>query len=190
MKLSEGIRDNTYPLLAFFIMDVAYQVYCKDIKDLKFRFELRKAQKQMAEGFHKFNADFFMAFNADEQDYIIDQMDEFDKYIHTSVVILKTTIMDAFANDVPFEEKKTIAAAMACNVLAQAAQHVHMDMYRNERMKGLVNPFIEGVKKGSRDVSHYYPLTKNIDLTASDKVMANISSLCKKIVGFLKTKAS
>ena len=187
-RSEKGKKDNVYPLLSYYIMDVAYQVYCRDIKDLSCQRELKQSKRRLSEGFHKFNTDFFRAFNSNQTDYIIDQMDEFADYIHTSVVLLKSAIVEAFDNDVPFETKKTIAASMSCNVLAQAAQHVYSDMFRNARFEGEQNPFIESVKKASYDFSHYFPLKEKVDLTSSDKVMTMISSLCKKIVKFLVEK--
>lgn len=183
-----GKRDNVYPLLSFYIMDVAYQVYCKDIKDLSCRYELKRSQKRLAEGFHKFNTEFFRAFDQDQVDYIIDQMDEFATYIHNSVVMLKCAIIDAFDSDVPLETKKIIAASMSCNVLAQAAQHVYADMYRDSKFRCAPNLHIESIKKSSYDFSQYFPVQKGVDLTSSDKVMSMISSLCKKIIKFLSEK--
>lgn len=187
-KRTKGEIDNTLPLMPFFLMDAVYQIYCKDIKKIECKQMLKKAKNRWSEHYNRFNREFFLAFNEDETDYIVEQMDEFGDYIHTTVVMLKSAVMDSFNTDAPFEEKKVLASVMACNVLAQSAQHLHKDMYRNERYKGEINPHIEGVKKASFDFASYYPVTHGVDLTSSDKVMDMIDVLCKKIVQFLTQK--
>lgn len=189
-RTATGKRDDTLPLMPFYIMDTCYQIYCKDIKDLPCKHEMKRAKKRWSECYHRFTTDFFMAFNQDQTDYIVDQMDEFNDYIHTTVVMLKSAVMNSFTTETPFEDKKNLAALLACNALAQAAQHLYKDMYRKADMKGETNIHIEGVQKASYDIARFYPVEYGVDITESDKVMEMIDVLCKKIVKFLTVKAN
>lgn len=190
MKLSGGKRDYNLPLMPFFIMDVVYQIYCKDIKDIPCRHKMAQAQKRWAKSYHSFNMDFFLAFNEDQTDYIVDQMDEFETYIHNTLVMFKATAISSFNVDAPFDEKRILASVLACNVLCQAAQRLHMDMYRKTNMKGERNKYIEDIQKASYDFANAFPASsKDIDLTSRDDVMKMIDVLCKKIVQFLKDKS-
>lgn len=188
-RSDKGKKDNTLPLLPFYIMDVVYQIYCKDVKDIPCRHKMAQAKKRWAKSYHSFNMDFFLAFDEDQTDYIVDQMDEFGTYIHNTLVMFKSAAISAFNADAPFEEKKILASVLACNVLCQAAQHLYMDMYRKTNMKGERNKYIEDIQKASYDFANAFPASsKDIDLTSRDDVMKMIDVLCKKIIAFLRSK--
>ena len=185
MKRTQGRRDNLLFLMPFFIMDACYQIYCKDIKDLPCKHMMKQAKKRWGVCYHKYTTDFFRAFNEDQVEFIMDQMDEFNDYIHNSLVILKSKVVGQIPDSVPFEDKKILASLLLCNVLAQAAQHLHGNMYRNSDMTKEVNKDIEGIKKASHDLARLSPSSKGINVTASDEVMNLINALCKKIMKFL-----
>lgn len=194
--------DNTLPLMPFFIMDTCYQIYCKDIKDIPCKHLMKQAKKRWADAYHKFTMDFFLAFNQDQADYIVDMMDEFNEYIHNHVVMLKSTVVNYFTDETPFEDKKILGSLMACNVLAQSAQFLYGQMFRKGQrlykckalrsyamtMPKEQDPYIEAVKKAAYDFACYYPTARGVDLTSSDKVMEMIDVLCRKIVRFLKER--
>lgn len=184
-RTKTGRRDDTLFLMPFFIMDACYQIYCKDIKDIPCRHQMKLAKKRWADCYHKYTMDFFQAFSSDQVDYIVDQMDDFNEYIHNSLVILKSKVVGQIPEQVPFEDKRVLASLLLCNVLAQAAQHLYGNMYRKSDMTKEVSGNIEGVRKASCDMAHYHPLSKGIDLTASGEVMKLIDSLCKRIMKFL-----
>lgn len=192
MKLSSGKRDDNLPLMPFFIMDVVYQIYCKDIKDYPCRFRLAKAKNKWRNDYAEFNREFFRPFNADQTEYIGEQMDEFGDYIRNHVVMLKSCAMELMGDSQDFNDKKVLASVAVCNVLAQAAQHLHCDMYKRRdctgQLVGEVNVYIEGVKKATYDFAYSFVRgTRNIvTLTDSSRFMGMIDSLCRKIVQFLK----
>ena len=202
-KRTPGERiDNTLPLMPFFIMDVCYQIYCKDIKNIPCKHMMKKAKTRWSENHHIFTNDFFRAFNQEQTDYIIDMMDEFNDYIHNYVVMMKSAVMNHISGNASFEDKKVLGALMTCNVLAQSAQILYGEMFRigtkTYKARSLhayitvmpkeINPHIEAIQKASYDIACFYPTAKGVDLTASDKVMGMINTLCKHIVNFLKEK--
>lgn len=185
-----GREDNTLPLMPFFIMDSCYQVYCKDIKDLPCRHLMKQAKRKWADNYHKFTTDFFSAFNQDQTDYIIDIMDEFNEYIHNSVVMLKSAVVNYIPDVISFEQKKTLGSLLVCNVLAQAAQHMYGEMYRDAFMRKEEDQFIERIKSASHHMSGIFPESSKVELTASPQVMQMVKNLCNNIVKFLKDKES
>ena len=187
-RTQSGKMDNTLPLMPFFIMDVVYQIYDKDIKDIECKHQMKRYRTQWVDNYNKFNHEFFRAFNDDQRDYIIDLMDEFAAYIHNTVVMMKSAVVNSFTQETEFEDKKNLASILTCNVLCQAAQHLYGDMYRNRYMQKEMNQHIAGVQQATYKFACWYPAGKGVDLTASDKVMNMIDVLCKKIVYFLKLK--
>lgn len=184
-KRTKGKRENLLFLMPFYIMDACYQIYCKDIKDLPCKHMMKQAKKRWDVCYHRYTTDFFRAFNEDQMEFITDRMDDFNDYIHNSVVILKSKVISQIPDSVSFDDKKVLAALLLCNVLAQAAQHLHGNMYRHSDMSKEVDMNIEGVKKASYDMACYHPFSKGVNLTASDEVMKLIDALCKKIMKFL-----
>lgn len=184
-RKTKGKEVNLLFLLPFFIMDACYQIYCKDIKDFPCKHMMKQAKKRWGECYHNYTTDFFRAFNEDQTEFITDQMDEFNDYIHNSIVILKSKVFNLIPDVYSFEDKKILSALLLCNVLAQAAQRLHGNMYRNVDMTKEVNYDIEGVKKASYDMARYHPASKGVNLTVSDEVMKLIDALCKKIMKFL-----
>ena len=188
MKLSGKTRDDVRMMMPFYLMDASYQVYCKDVKDFKCRQKVKVAKTRWKESYRKFFADFLLPFDADQTEFITDQMDEFEEYIHTKVVMLKTTVMGVFKPEATFEEKKILASVLTCNALSQMAQHVFGDMYRDAWHRKKENPLIEAVTKNSYEFARNFPVSHSVDITASDKVNAMISSLCKEVMKFLSMK--
>jgi hypothetical protein len=188
MKLSGATRDDVRMMMPFYLIDASYQVYCKDVKDYECKHKAKEAKRRWKEAYRKFYADFFLAFDADQTEFITDQMDEFEDYIHNKVVMLKTTVMSVFRPDATFEEKKILASVLTSNALSQMAQYIHSDMYRNAWHQKKESPLIEAVTKQSYEFARHFPVSHSVDITASDKVTAMIDSLCKEVIKFLNMK--
>jgi hypothetical protein len=184
-RKTKGKEVNILFLMPFFIMDACYQVFCKEIKDYPCRHQMKLAKKRFRECYHAYTMDFFRAFNDEQVEFITDQMDEFNDYIHNSMVLLKSKVFSVIPDEYSFEEKKILAALLLCNVLAQAAQHLHGNMYRHSDMTKEVDVNIEGVKKASYDMARHHPSSKGVNLTVSDEVIKLVDALCKKIMKFL-----
>lgn len=189
MKLSDALhREDVRMLVPFYLMDASYQLYCRDIKSFNCSHKIRQAKTRWNESYRKFFADFFMAFNPDQQEFITDQMDEFEDYIHNKVVMLKSTVMKVFRPEASFDEKKILASVLTCNALAQMAQFVHRDMFRGEMLQPKNDPHVDAVIKSSYDFAKNFPVTKGVDLTSSKEVSAMINTLCKEVLRFLNLK--
>ena len=76
MRLSGAARDDVRMMMPFYLMDASYQVYCKDVKDYECKHKAKEAKRRWKEAYRKFYADFFQAFDADQTEFITDQMDE------------------------------------------------------------------------------------------------------------------
>lgn len=184
----DGHRDDVRMMTPFYLMDASYQVYCQYVKDFDCKHKVKAAKSRWKEAYRQFNAEFFRAFNPDQQEFITDQMDEFENFINNKVVMLLSTVMGVFSPEASFEEKKILAAVLTSNALAQMAQYVYKDMYRGSRHQKVNNPVIDSVIKSSYDFARNFPVSKGVDLTSSDKVSAMINSLCKETMRFINMK--
>jgi hypothetical protein len=188
MKFSGKVRDDVRMMMPFYLMDASYQVYCKDIKDYPCKQMLKIVKKRWRESYRKFYNDFFKAFDQDQIEFITDQMDELEDYIHNKMVMLKTTVMGVFSPEASFDEKKILASILTSNVLSQMSQHIYSDMYRDQWHRPKENHLIEAVTKNSYEFACYFPVSQSVDITSSDKVDAMINSLCKEVMKYLNAK--
>lgn len=188
MKLSGTARDDVRMMMPLYLMDASYQVYCKDIKNFECKHKVKEIKKRWNESYRKFFSDFLLPFDVDQTEFITDQMDDFEDYIHNKMVMLKTTVMGVFSPEASFEEKKILASVLTSNALSQMAQHVHRDMYRDKWYHPKDNPLIEVVTKNSYEFANHFPVSRGVDLAASDKVSSMISSLCKEVMKYLSMK--
>lgn len=188
MKLSGTARDDVRMMMPLYLMDASYQVYCKDIKNFECQHKTKEAKTRWKESYREFFSDFLLPFDVDQTEFITDQMDDFEDYIHNKMVMLKTTVMGVFSPEASFEEKKILASVLTSNALSQMAQHVHRDMYRDKWHRPKDNPLIEAVTKNSYEFANHFPVSRGVDLTASDKVSSMISSLCKEVMKYLSMK--
>lgn len=188
MRLSGTARDDVRMMMPLYLMDASYQVYCTDIKNFTCKHKVKEVKTRWKESYRKFFSDFLMPFDVDQTEFITDQMDEFENYIHNKMVMLKSTVMGVFSPEASFEEKMILSSVLTCNALSQMAQHIHADMFRDKWHRPKDNPLIEAVTKNSYEFANHFPVSKGVDLTSSDKVSSMISSLCKDVMKYLKKK--
>lgn len=181
-------RDDVRFLIPFYLMDVSYQIYCKEIKDYDCKHKVKQIKSRWKESYRKFYADFFRAFNQEQIDFIIDQMDEFENYIHNKVVMLKSAVMEVLPSDAPFEERKILSSVFTSNVLSQYAQHGYAAMYRNSMLQKKDNPLIEAVTKNSYEFAHNFPAAKSIDITSTQKISEMVTLIGKDVCKYLDMK--
>ena len=172
MRLSGNQRDDVRMMMPFYLMDASYQVFCKDVKDFECKHKTKETKTRWKESYRKFFSDFFLPFNED----------------HNKVVALKATVMSVFPPEATFEEKKILASVLTSNALSQMAQHIHNDMYRDKWHRHKDSPLIEAVTKNSYEFAKHFLVSKGVDLTGPDKVSSMISSLCKEVMAYLRTK--
>lgn len=73
-----GLRvdgDGTQLLVPFYIMDICYQIYTKEVRNQEFRHEARKYLTDFASEYKAFNWDLFRCLDLDETEFVTDEMD-------------------------------------------------------------------------------------------------------------------
>lgn len=181
-RISGNTLETLFP---FLILDCQYQLYCKDIAPLPVKHELKKVRNQWIESYNKFNHRLFNAFNADEQDEIVDKMDDFSNYIQNDLIIAKVAIMDTVKH-LSFEKQNVVGSCLMCNALAQMAQIVFGKVYHNNRNESMFSKEIDGVRKFSwKFLNMYYKENENISCNV-EPVNNAIDILCRKSIKWLK----
>lgn len=128
--------------LPYMLIDMAYELYQKDIKPVDCKHRVKHIQKQLGQLLTDFFKQFFTGFSVDEQCEITDLMDGLEEAIHNDIVRYKLTVMNAVkAEDVDI--KKRIASGFTCSVLMETATRLYNYIYsRNTRVCGIYTSII------------------------------------------------
>lgn len=186
LRLLVGADGDLSPILPFLILDVQYQIFDKNIRPLKVRFEAKRIKKEWENHYRAFNRDFFECYTVDEADEIIDMMDRLEAYIHNEVEFVKISVMGCM-RDFDLEAQVVLASAMVCNILCQTAQVVWGHCYKDKNYCDKKNPEIKAMTSCSyRFMNAVYKNTREVDCNDSTDVNNCVNALCRKIVRFLK----
>ena len=77
--------DGTQLLVPFYLMDICYQIYLKEVRNQEFRHEARKYLTDFANEYKAFNWDLFRCLDLDEMEFVTDEMDRLGVYLHNYV---------------------------------------------------------------------------------------------------------
>lgn len=187
LRRTKGEDESFAPLLPFLMLDAMLNLYEKDIKKIPCSQMMRHQRNLWTNNYSLFNRDFFSCFNQEQKDAIIDKMDEYESYLEHHIFIAKIQIMECI-NFLPMDKQNGVASCLLCNILAQSAQIVWRDIYKNGRMQGKENPYIRNIQKWSYEFmnTYYGGELPNVNCNESKGVRDAVTILCNKMVEFLK----
>lgn len=185
LKRLKGADEDASPLLPLIMMDSAYQLYCKYVKPLECKHELKKLKNEWCKSYKVFNKDFFRCYNAEQTDFICDMMDDFDKFISPYNMTAFVQFTNIFGDE-ELEKQKILSACMLINVLCQCSEIVYERIYAKA---------YERKNKAIIDCERYMHLfaeklygndKKSINPNESKGISDAVDVLCKKQIYFLK----
>ncbi len=129
LRIKEGNIEDDQIFLPYLVMDTVYQIYCKTVKPLEVKHELKRIKNGMRDAYMRFNREFFRAFTPEMQDEIIDAMDGFDAYIADSLTITRAAVSNT-VSFLDFDLQMEMTDMLLMNILANAAGIFYHDMFR------------------------------------------------------------
>ncbi len=185
MKRVSG--SSLEPILPFFMLDAAYNMWIKDIQPIECRHETKRIKKEWVSRYGVFNRQFFRAFTLDEQCEITDKMDSFDSYIGNHVMVAKVQVMNLM-KDLDTDQAIRCASLLIINILCQSAQIVWRHVYKNRRDRDRVNPDIQSLEKLSSKFMNAYHSgisSRNVNPNESKPIVDAVDVLCNKMIKWL-----
>ena len=181
-----GAGDVLYP---FLLMDLVYGIYQGEIRKVECKRELKRARGKWNEAYGLFTRSFFAAFSVEQQDEICDLMDEYEKWMGNSLMVVRVAVMDAIGDRVGVKEQRVLSACQMCNILAQCAQIVFGTIFKDEMRRARKSREIEEVRIAARQFSDEYAKECGlkdvyIDLNKDKKVNAAVDAMLKKLTAF------
>lgn len=178
-KLGE---DDPAPILAFLIMDCAYQEFCGAIKKLPLNGRNKQLRGRWLDSYRDFNRRLFSTLNDEERDYAVDLMDAYQMAVPNEIMMMRVAIMDLVAS-CEFADQKTIASLLLCNIFSQVAQIVWGCVFVNERARAAICPELLQM----RNISH---TLANSLVVINDRINPNASPKLNNAVSAYMDKTS
>jgi len=187
LKRMGGNDGDASPILPLIMMDMAYQLYREHIAPIECKQEMKQLKNRWKMNYSAFNKDFFRVFNADETDFIVDMMDEFDEFIKKDLTIAFWQFTNVM-KDEPIDRQKVLSACMLINILCQCANIVWERVYKSSKSQSSTNQnLLQCEHIIHRWKNLYYGKNKpTIDCNKSEQICLAVDILCKHQIEFMK----
>ena len=188
-KQMEVKGDATALLAPYYLMDIAYQIYCKEIKNREFKHEARKYLTDFAKEYKAFNSDLFRTLTMDEADFMMDEMDNLGTELHNYIEMCKMelyTALDAYGESA----RDVLASILLCDLLCQIAGLLWTNLYVYlPNRKGETNMHLKYMRKCLIKMANSYERDLNVDfvcnLNNAEKLKNTCFALANKVVTYL-----
>lgn len=115
---NNDVKNDCSVLMPLLMMDNAYTLYGEYIAKSGVKFELNKLRKDWEHKYHLFNHQYFYAWNADESDYVLDLMNEYEEYIKHNLDLTFYEVMNSFM-ELDIKRRRVIARACSSTSCAR-----------------------------------------------------------------------
>ncbi len=185
--LKRGSEDNPMPLLPFLIMDIQYQIFCKEIRPVECRHQMNRYKHIWAENYNRFNQRFFRAFTPEQVEAVGDMMEGYEEYVANDVMIARVALMNELSDE-DFSTQQLLSAVLLCNTLVQCASIVWSTVNRDACGRRLLNPELLAIRKASSVFVNGIPrkTSRKIDFNEVPMVDRAVRSLEQKMVGWVR----
>lgn len=180
-----GVKgDATQLLVPFLIMDIAYQIYCKEIKPVPFKHEARQYLTRFSTEYKKFNNDLFRHLTIDESEYVTEEMDNGYEVLQNYIMLVRVELMNSL--DVYGEEARDVLTSlMLCDMMCQISGVMWQEMYRTRAYrKGETNMSIKCMRNCLLSVAKSYERDLNVNfvcnLNNGERLHKNCMVLARK----------
>lgn len=189
---SRGIKvtgDATQLLVPFLLMNIAYQIYCKEIKPKPFQHEARKYLTAFSKEYKLFNNELFRNLDCDEAEYVTDEMDKGYDALQNYIMLVRIELMNSL--EVYGEKPRDVlTSVLLCDLICQISGIMWNEMYRVlPYRKGETNMHIKCMRKYLILIANSYERDLNVkfkcDLNNGDKLKMNCTILARKAAEWL-----
>nr|DAH72505.1 MAG TPA: hypothetical protein [Caudoviricetes sp.] len=186
--------DGTQLLVPFYIMDICYQIYSKEVRNQAFRHEARKYLTDFAREYKAFNWDLFRCLDLDETEFVTDEMDRLGVYLHNYVEMYRMelyTSLDVYGE----KARNVLSSILLCALLCQISGILWTTEYTTLPFgKGETNMHLKRMRKSLTRVMNSYERDLNVDficnLNNGERLNKTCYVLANKAVLWLKKDES
>ena len=182
----KGNDGDITPLLPLIIMDSAFQLFNKYIKPVECKREMKMYKNQWKKLYHEFNMTYFLCFNEDQRDFVINLMDDFDEHIEKHLLICHIQIMGK-VNFESTDRQQVLASTLLISILCQAARIIYDGFFQKSRIpiKCTLLERMDAIILRWQNL--YYGIGKpNVKVDDDKQVCLAVEVLVKNCVNFLR----
>lgn len=174
--------DGTQLLVPFYIMDICYQIYTKEVRNREFRHEARKYLTDFASEYKAFNWDLFRALDVDDAEFVTDEMDSLGVYLHNNIEICRMELYTSL--DVYGEKARNILTSLLlCDLLCQISGILWTTEYTTlPYRKGETNMHLKRMRKCLTKVMYSYERDLNVDFICNLNNGERLNKACRVLV--------
>lgn len=181
-----GNDGDITPLLPLIIMDSAFQLFNKYIKPVECKREMKMYKNQWKKLYHEFNMTYFLCFNEEQRDFVINLMDDFDEHIEKHLLICHIQIMGK-VNFESTDRQQVLASTLLISIFCQAARIIYDGFFQKSRIpiKCTLLERMDAIILRWQNL--YYGIGKpNVRVDDDKQVCLAVEVLLKYCVNFLK----
>lgn len=146
----QGNKDNLSMLMFFFMMDASKSFYDRSVAAMNPKHMSRRFKTRMDNAYHLFFKRFFTPFTDEQNEYILDKVDAYEKEMEHHFLIADIAMQEA-NNDKPTEFQQNLSRAWLANLLAADAQDFHKECWLDGRGKPTCDVYIDQFLKASKE---------------------------------------
>ena len=186
MARKGGSDNDLSPILPLIIMDSALTMFTSYIRPVKCKYMMRKLQNEWSRLYKTFNDEYFSLYDEEQTDFIIEFMNDFERYIDKHLKIAFVQVMNQVSFE-SMERQKVIAATILISVLTQSAQIIYEGLYAKAKIK-FKHQVLERMEQAIYEWRNlYYGVGKpDVNPNNDKQVVLAMDILCKNMVYFLE----
>lgn len=179
------------PLMHFFLVDLADDIFTKNWKDHDLTQESSSMRNDILSTFFWHNKDFFFAFNQDDTDAILEKVNDLQAYIGHDVFIADIAGQETI-NELEAAEQKSFSSLWLTNILCANAQdlyaHNHEQRSRIKigKTRKVFNKDINTLLRLTRDLAEREFPGGEVDERKYDRVLKAERALAIKIMRWME----
>lgn len=175
-------------LSPYFLMDVAYGIYCRELRDAGLRGECKMWLRRWGEAYCKFNREVFRGMDSDDIDVLCDMMDECGTYLGNYIEICRLDIMELMY-EYPESSRGVLCNVMLCRLISYLSGVLWEGLYRDKWGRGTRNMLLDGMVRYMERTAYCYDrglgIVNSIDVAKCEKLKVDCNVLTRKLVSWV-----
>ncbi len=115
-------------LVPFYVMDICYQIYLKEVKPKVLKHEPKKFITLFQQEYKVFNYELFRYISVEDSEKVTDRMDEIESVVHNYIMNCRIALMDIFS-DYNDKDRDFMTSLLLCDLICQISSIMWTAIY-------------------------------------------------------------
>lgn len=144
-------------LVPFYVMDICYQIYLKEVKPKVLKHEPKKFITLFQQEYKVFNYELFRYISVEDSEKVTDRMDEIESVVHNYIMNCRIALMDIFS-DYNDKDRDFMTSLLLCDLICQISSIMWTAIYTtlDNGKKGETNLHLQRMRSYIFKTCNYY----------------------------------